>query len=401
MNSYQFVARSPTGHKIKGVLNVDDEEVLKNIMIEHDCYLIRYKKKKNKTKFFSISKITKKDLVSLCEKLKMLLKSGIKLSEALDLTAESVSKIKFKEILEEISNDVKKGKTFSQAMLVYDKYFPELFRTMIGLAEISGKMINVLDYLINYYNYEIKMKKKILSSLFYPALLVILAVVVLVVVSVVVIPTFPSMFNQMNVKIPLLTRIIMGIANFIRKYFILLIIGVIGIIFLLGLYFNTPKGKYFFDKMKVRFPLLRKFYIARNTVKFCKCLSMLLDSGLSTIKSLQTTSMLIGNLYIEEELHFVIDEIRRGENLSRALDSVKIYPEFMIQTLIISEQTSSLGYSLKTLSDIYEDDSQNQLTKITNIIEPLFILLISAFVVLLVAAIFIPLLTMLDNIGSF
>ena len=331
----------------------------------------------------------------------MLLKSGVSLSESLDIAAESFTNKKFKEIIQDLSIQIKKGKTFSSTLYEYPKYFPEFFRTMISLAEQSGKLIDILNYIIDYYNYEIQIKKKIISSLFYPILLVILGLAVLIVVSIVIIPTFASIFKQMNVEVPLITRIIINISNFIKSNFIYILIGLIIIITLMILFFHTNKGKYINAKLKTKMPLIKNLYVNNIVTRFCKSLEILLHSGMPTVICLQTSANLIGNCYVEEELYFLIDLIKRGDSLSQSLESINLFPKMLIQTLMISEKTASLDYSLQILAKIYEEESKHRLQRISNIIEPLFILFISGFVVLLIVAIFVPLLSMLDGIGSF
>ena len=401
MIRYKFVARSPTGNIVKGYLKLENEEELKKVMYEQNYRLIRYRKAKEKKQIFTFKKITKKHLVSLAEKLVMLLKSGVSLSESLDIAAESFTNKKFKEIIQDLSIQIKKGKTFSSALYEYPKYFPEFFRTMISLAEQSGKLIDILNYIIDYYNYEIQIKKKIISSLFYPILLVILGLAVLIVVSIVIIPTFASIFKQMNVEVPLITRIIINISNFIKSYFIYILIGLIIFITLMILFFHTNKGKYINAKLKTKMPLIKNLYVNNIVTRFCKSLEILLHSGMPTVICLQTSANLIGNCYVEEELYFSIDLIKRGDSLSQSLESINLFPKMLIQTLMISEKTASLDYSLQILAKIYEEESKHRLQRISNIIEPLFILFISGFVVLLIVAIFVPLLSMLDGIGSF
>lgn len=401
MIRYKFVARSPTGNIVKGYLKLENEEELKKVMYEQNYRLIRYRKAKEKKQIFTFKKITKKHLVSLAEKLVMLLKSGVSLSESLDIAAESFTNKKFKEIIQDLSIQIKKGKTFSSTLYEYPKYFPEFFRTMISLAEQSGKLIDILNYIIDYYNYEIQIKKKIISSLFYPILLVILGLAVLIVVSIVIIPTFASIFKQMNVEVPLITRIIINISNFIKSNFIYILIGLIIIITLMILFFHTNKGKYINAKLKTKMPLIKNLYVNNIVTRFCKSLEILLHSGMPTVICLQTSANLIGNCYVEEELYFSIDLIKRGDSLSQSLESINLFPKMLIQTLMISEKTASLDYSLQILAKIYEEESKHRLQRISNIIEPLFILFISGFVVLLIVAIFVPLLSMLDGIGSF
>lgn len=401
MNKYNFVARSPTGRKYKGSINAENEQQLNDIMIEHNYQLIHFKIKKEKEDFLSFNKIGIKEVLNLTEKILMLIKSGIILSEAISLAADSFSNAKFRNILHEIVKEMNKGKSFSIAMLDYPKIFTEFYRTMIGVAEVSGKLVETLEYLITYYNYDQKIKKKIRSSMFYPCLLVVLSIVVLVVVSIVVIPNFTQIFSQMHIELPLITRIIIGISTFISKYYFYIFIGILFLAIAIVAYFQTNKGKYYKDLIKLKLPFVKTVVTCNLATRFCKSLTMLVESGLPTVIALQTVSELIGNKFVREKFRFAIDEVKRGEGIAESLMTMNVFPDLLLQTLIISEKTASLSYSLRILGEIYEEDAQNKLQKVSSMIEPIFILLISGFVVLLIVAIFIPLFSMLDSITNF
>lgn len=399
MNKYYFVARSPTGPKFKSYIHCEDEIELKKIMIEHNYQLIRFKLKKEGPSFLTIDRVDKKDILALCQKLKMMIKAGIDLSESFKLCADSFSKPKLKNILNEISKEINKGKPLSTILNGYDKDFPEFFRTMMGLAEISGNIVDILDQLIMYYDFEIKLKKKLTSSLFYPILLMCLAIVVVIVVSFVIVPTFVNIFAEMNVTIPKITQTLINFSEFNRKYFYLIALLIAGIG--CGLFFlvRTKKGKYYFDKFKMTTPLIKTVPVINLSGRFCRSLKLLVDCGIPIIASLQTTSNLIGNEYVKDRFSFVIDEVKRGSQLSDALYTLNLFPSLFIETLSISEKTASLSSSLKTLAELYEDDSHNKLQKFASIIEPVFIILIALIVIVIIVSIFIPMFSMLDNIS--
>lgn len=401
MIEYKFLARSPNGKKVRGNIKLENDDNLENIMINHNYKLIKYKRINDKKIIFGSEKIIKNDLLSLCENLYLMIKAGISLKEALRLCADTTSKIPLKKVIENIVKEMEKGKPLSFILCNYEEFFPIHFRTMIQLSETSGNLKEVLGHLISYYKFEIKLKKKITTALLYPMILLVLSIIIIIVVSIIIIPTFISVFNQMNVKLPIITKIIISMSNFISRYFLLLIITIISFIIFIILYFKTPKGAFLLDKLKVSLPLIKKINLLIIASKFCRCLKILIGSGISTINSLQTTSNLIGNAYVKEKFNFAIDEVKRGVDISSAIYTLNLFPIILIETLKISEKSGSLDYSLQVLADLFEEEEQNKLQKLTTFIEPLFILLIAGFVVLLVVAIFVPLFSMLDNIGGF
>jgi type IV pilus assembly protein PilC len=400
MFKYFYVARSPTGKKLKGVIQAESEKELKIIMQNHNYKLLRYKIKKNKKPLLSVTSVNTKDLLIFCDNINMMLKAGLPLKDSIGLVAEVTNKLVFKKIIIEVKKELEKGKSFSMILNNYPHVFPIFFRTMIQLAEASGNLKDIFNNLIDYYTFEISLKKKILNSLFYPILLLIMSFAVIIVMATVIVPSFVNIFSQMNVELPLITRIIVSLSNFISKYYIIIIIFFLILILGFYLYSLSNNGKYFKDYLIVKLPIIKKFTNIKLTSRFCRSLKILIDSGIPIVISLSTSSKLIGNRYLKEKFNFAIDEVKRGCDLSRALYTLNFFPTLMIETLFISEKSANLSYSLNILSNLYDEELKNKLQKLTTIIEPTLILFIAGIVIILIVSVFIPLFSMLDNVGG-
>ena len=400
MTKYFYVARLPTGKKIKGNLQVEDENELIEIMLKHNYKLIKYKISKNKKQLFSFLSVNKNDLLSFCENINMMLKAGLTLKEAIHLTKDVVQKNEFKKVLIEIEKEISKGKSFYNAISNYPNIFPIFFRTMINLAEISGNLKSIFEHLIIYYRFEISIRKKIINTMFYPCLLLLLCFVVIIVISTVIVPSFVKIFNDLKVELPLMTRIIIWITTFISNYFIYILLFILSIIFVLILYSKTQKGKYILDKIKTKIIIYKNFFIINNTSKFCKSFKILIDSGIPVVTSIDICSMLINNSYLKEKFTFAIDEIKSGSTISQALFTLDFFPHLVIESIYISEKSANLSYSLDILGNIYEEEFHNRIQRLTTILEPALILFIAGIVIILIIAIFIPLFSMLNNIGG-
>lgn len=399
MKKYYYVARSPTGKKEKGYLQVEDENELIEIMLKHNFELINYKVSKNKKPLFTFLSVNKSDLLSFCENINMMLRAGLTLKEAIHLSQEVVTKEHFRKVLIDVEKELSKGKSLSSIFNNYPEVFPVFFRTMINLAEISGNLKSIFDHLIKYYRFDINIRKKTLNSLFYPSLLLILCFVVIIVMSTVIVPSFVKIFDEMNVEVPLITKIIIFISNIVSKYYIYVLLLLILMICFMCLFAKSEKGKMFIDKLKVKLILIKQFSTLSLTSRFCRSLKILIDSGIPIVSSMDICSSLLGNLYLKEKFIFAVDEIKRGSNISRALYSINFFPPLVTETIYISEKTANLSYSLDVLGNIYEEDLQHKIQKLTTIIEPALILFIALIVVILIIAIFIPLFSMLNNIG--
>ena len=275
------------------------------------------------------------------------------------------------------------------------------FRTMINLAEISGNLKVIFEYLITYYRFDISIRKKLINSMFYPCLLLVLCFIVVIVMATVIVPSFVNIFNEMKVELPLITKIIIECSNFISKYFIVFIFGFLIMFVLLYTYSKTLKGKMFFDKLKTKIFLFGKITQIILTSRFCKSLKILIDSGIPIVSCIDVCSNLLDNSYLKEKFIFAVNEIKRGSNISSALYTIEFFPSLLIETIYISEKTANLSYSLGVLGQIYEDDFHNQIQRLTTVLEPMLILFIALIVIILLVAIFIPLFSMLNNIGAY
>lgn len=400
MTKYYYVARSPTGKKEKGYLQVENENELIDIMLKHNYRLVKYRVAKNKKPLFSFLSVNKSDLLSFCENVNMMLRAGLTLKEAIHLCQDVTNKEYFKKILIEIEKELAKGKSLSNIINNYPEVFPVFFRTMINLAEISGNLKTIFEHLIRYYRFDISIRKKTLNSLFYPSLLFILCFVVIIVMSTVIVPSFIKIFNEMNVELPLITRIIIFLSEIVSKYYVLVIIILLSLGVFIYFFSKTTKGKRQIDKLKIKLIIVKQFSKISLTSRFCRSLKILIDSGIPIVSSMDICSSLLGNLYLKEKFIFAVDEIKRGASISNALYSTNFFPTLVTETIFISEKTANLSYSLDILSNIYEEELQHKIQKLTTIIEPALILFIALIVVILIIAIFIPLFSMLNNIGA-
>ena len=370
-------------------------------MLKHNYRLLKYKEFKNKKDFLSFSSVNNNDILNLCENLNMMIKAGVTLKDAIHLSQEVISKKRFKEVLSDVEINLAKGKSLFNCVNAHPNIFPLFFRTMINLAEISGNLKDIFSYLISYYRFDINIKKKLVNAMFYPCLLLLMCLAVIVVMATVIIPSFVNIFNEMKVELPLITKILVVVSSFFSKHFLLIILIIMLLVCGFIIFIKTKKGKYWFDKLKTKLIIIKTFSQIILTSRFCKSLKILIDSGIPVVSCIENCSKLISNSYIRDKFTFVIDEIKRGANISSALFSIDFFPQLIIETIYISEKTANLSYALGVLGQIYEDDLQNRIQRLTTIIEPALILFIALIVITLLIAIFIPLFSMLNNIGAY
>lgn len=401
MIKYNFVARSPTGKKIRSSINVENDAELIEIMHQKKYELISYKKNTFVNKIFEVKKITKNDILIFTQNLQMILRAGLPLEESLQLCANATSSTKFATIIRELRKEITKGKAMSVTMSEYPKVFSESFAMMIHVGELGNNLVDVLEYLSSTYLQQIKMKKKFISSLFYPCILFLLSLFVLVLVSFVIVPSFEQIFTEMHVNLPALTVIIINICSFIRNFGAYIVLGLlIASIVSFILFKYSKKGKYIFSKIKLKMPVFGKINTCYFVTKFSKSIVILKKSGNPIHTSLQTAANLISNDYAKEKLLSCIVDVKRGVSLSDALEESALFPQIVLESVQISEKTNSLENTLQKLALLYDDEAESKLNRFQVLIEPISILIITFFVVIIIIAIFIPLFSILDNLGG-
>lgn len=398
MINYCFIAKSSQGTKIKGYLRAKDEEELKRIIKDYNYELIRYRKKVNHT-FFTISSVKKKDLLAFLERLEMTLNAGVSLTDSLEIVMHSISNIKLRSILSTVCKEIKKGRLLSSVLCEYKKVFPEYFITMIYLGEVSGNMLAVIRHLSQTIQSEIKIENKVLSSLFYPIILLFFSIIVIVIIFNIVVPSFVSIFKEMNVTLPLITKIIIAISKFSVKYGNYVLLSILLFIFGILVFSNTKKGKYVSHILSCKLPIIRLVVKEKFYINFFKSMNIMLASGLPVVSCFQTCTNLVNNKYIKNKLIFASDEIKRGESISNAIYSTGIFPLLIVETIEIAEESANLLETVSNLSRIYEEDIDLRLTKYSQLIEPAFIIFIAVLVIVVIISIFTPLLEILKNVG--
>ncbi len=400
MTKYHFKARNLSNKKIyTGYLNTSSNEDLKNILLSHNLHLITSYKVIENNIFLYEYKLTNQDILTLCERLYMMIKSGISLKEAIDKASASFISNKILSIrLEEISKELEKGTSIKKALDKYKNYFPKYFKTMFSLIESTGLVSLILKDLIKYYKSKIKFDKKLKSSLFYPITLFSFAVIIFIFLMFEIIPSFENIFNSMNVNIPLITKIILNASLYIRSNYLNILAIVCSIILFVIILSKTKKCKYNISKFKIKHSLFKSFFITNVTLEFTRILKTMIDSGIDIKSSLNKTINLLSNEYLKDELYISLKEVERGCALDQALDSIGIFPKLFISTISISQESHSISYSLNTLIDVYDDERLNLLDKFTQLVEPISMIFISLIVIVVIVSIYLPLFSIFDGL---
>jgi type IV pilus assembly protein PilC len=303
-----------------------------------------------------------------------------------------------KKICDELILDLQRGSTLSEAMANRGRAFPELLVNMIRAGENTGKLDATCEKMAVTYDKEHRLNAKVKQALVYPIILVVLIIGVVLVIFTFVLPQFMGLFE--NMELPLPTRIVMGISDFLIAWGMWLLIGVVAAVAALIALLRQPGPRRAFDHFKLMLPkvghLLRIIYTAR----FARTLSSLYVSGISMIQALTIARTTIGNAYIASQFDGVIEALGNGRTLSQALSTVDGFEQKLRSIVLIGEESGNLEKMLESVADQYEYDSEMATQNLVTLIEPILIVFMALIVVAVIISVLLPIYQLYSNIGA-
>ncbi len=338
------------------------------------------------------------ELSMFCHQLALVLKSGIHPVEGIPLIAEEMINPVLKAALTEAGNAAVRGETLHEAMK-NTQVFPSYLIAMVRIGETSGMLESVMEGLSLFYEKEDRLAKRLRSAIVYPALLLVLMLGVIVLLVVQVLPMFAKILASLGGELPDATRFILGIGQFFSQ-FGLVILALLVILLIVGFFaFRTEDGKARWDSMKLKLPFFGRVYTKTAAARFSNGLSIVLRSGMSLMEGLDCVKDLTENRKVRKLILQVSDSIRGGADLGTALSQVALFPPLFTRMIQIGQKTGELDQMMGKISSIYEGEVENSLQQMTNAIEPVLVIILSAIVGVILLAVMLPLINIMGSIG--
>ncbi len=336
------------------------------------------------------SGISAMDLVLFCRQFATLLGSGVTVLNCLKIFLKQVSSRKFFMIIKAMVRDMEAGLSLHEAMAKHPRVFSDLWVNLVESGEASGNLAMVLSRLAGYLERSEEFKKKIISALIYPAILMAAGLGALFFLTVKIIPTFSEMFKGFNVELPLLTVILMNTSEFIRRNIIFILGGMIGGTFFFKQYIKTPIGRRAFERFLFQAPVFGEFFQAMAVERFTSGMSTLVESGVPILYSLEISERSAGNLVLSEIIRSVKNNVRDGKPLSQQLEKSGFFEPMVIQMINVGEEIGELPQMFKKITEFYQDYVSTFLTRFTAMFEPIMLLFMGGIIGLMVIGIFLP-----------
>ena len=329
------------------------------------------------------------DFLILNQQFNTLIKAGLPILRALDLLADRASAPKLRPLISQIRDRVREGKSLSEAVNEAG-VFSKVYSTALLAGEKSGNLSGVLEYYIAYQKVSTGVKKKILATLVYPCLLVVMATVIVSYLVTAVVPKFAVLYNDLNVPLPAPTRVLMALTVQYRYLFLAGVATLILFVVAVYLWSKTEQGGVIFDRIKFRLPVIGDTLLKFQIAQFSRTLATLLTGGTPLVAGLQTASDAIGSKLVRGAVSQATQMVREGESLHQALASKQVIPPLALDMIEVGESSGALSPMLTSVAEFYEEEVSLRLGALVSVIEPLILVFMGTLVAFILISLYLP-----------
>jgi len=382
LTEFLYKATSLNGKTIGGIIEARDEEAVIQTLHQMNYIPIRIEKAGEKTFGIQLKfqRVRLNDLLIFTQGLSSLLSAGLPIDRSLNVMSGLVENSKFKEVIKDIFQKVKEGKSLSEALGYHSNIFPKVYINMVKAGESGGFLEAVLNRLSQYLGSRKELRDQILSMMLYPIILTIVSGLSVIILMTFVIPRFARIFSDLGQTIPVPTMILLTISQMIRDYW-WLGVGLL-LLFYLGLkaYNMDPERKLLWDKLKLRWILFGDILKKREVAIFSRTLGTLLQSGVTILSALNLVREIPQNLAISRSILYLHDRLREGKSFSKSMEETGVFPSLAIEMAHVGEETGKLDEVLIKIAETYEANIQTTLKRVISLLEPILILVMGGIV---------------------
>lgn len=340
------------------------------------------------------------DLSAFCRQMSALTRAGASVTLSLRQLGENTKSKALQEALLDAADSIQTGQTLSSAFKQHKNLFPETFLNILESGEASGQLEMAFDQLSGYLEMEEKTRKKVKSASRYPMMVIGAVLLALVIMNVFVIPSFTDMFATFDAELPIFTRILLTSSNFTMDYWPWLVGFGVGLVVSIKLALKHPTARYFWDRAKLKTPIFGKVIQKLMLARFTRTFSLVLRTGVPLVNGIGLVAGTVGNEYFKQRLYQMRSEVEKGENLANAARHAKVFSPLLLQMIQIGEASGELENLINEASRYYEQESEYDLDRLGEMIEPLLIGVMGLMVAVLALGIFMPMWSMANFAGG-
>jgi type IV pilus assembly protein PilC len=392
---FLYQAKQSTGDLVEGKIEAPSEDQAVSLLHQKNLVVLSLKPVRRGLLAQDIMSVfnrpSKKDIVIFTRQMATLVDADVPLVEGLHTMARQTEKESFKKVILSVISSVEGGASLSVALGEHGRIFGRFYISLVRTGEVAGKLQETLSYLADYLERSASLNSKIMGALYYPAFILFAMVVVVIILMTTVLPQLLSIIKDAGITdMPLTTKILIAVTSFFNKFLIPILIVVIGAISGLLYYIKIPSGRAKFDNFKVKMPqfgkVVRGFYLAR----VAETLSTLIKAGVPILEGLGITSDVVGNITYQNILLEAKENVRSGGTISEVFEKHAEFPPLVSSMLAIGEKTGRTDFMLESIFKFYKTESENAIQNLSQLIEPVLILVLGVGVAGLVSAVLLP-----------
>jgi type IV pilus assembly protein PilC len=399
MPTFAYSARPATGGDItSGEIELPTKDDVLAFLHKQKMIPVSVREKQKQLILKLGSGVSTRDIVIFTRQFATMINSGLPLVQSLDILAEQTENQSLRKTIQEVLYDVESGHTLADAMGKHPKIFTQLFVNMVAAGEAGGILDTILLRLATFLEKNDALVRKIKGAMVYPAVIFSVAGAAICILLIFVIPTFQNMFASAGIPLPLPTRIVIGMSQFLQSFWWLVIAGVIVAVFAIRATAANPTGRLYLDKLMLNLPILGDMQRKAAVARFTRTLGTLVSSGVSILEGLEITAKTAGNRVIHDAVMGSRASIAGGETISGPLKESGVFPPMVVQMINVGEQTGGLDEMLTKIADFYDEEVDAAVEVLLKAMEPIMIVVLGVVVGGMIVAMYLPIFDMINAV---
>jgi type IV pilus assembly protein PilC len=399
MPTYVWKGKNRYGDMVGGERVAASKEELGRLLQKDQIQVVSVAPAKGgfKLPFLKREKVKLKELAIYSRQLSVLIDAELPLIQSLGILEEQQKNTYFKGVIKTIKDDVEAGSTLNQAKRKHPKAFDDLYCNLIASGEQSGSLDIMLRRLAEFIEKNVRLQAKVKQAMIYPVAIMIFAFAVAFFMLWKVIPIFATIFRDLGAELPMLTAAVVAMSDFIQKYGFLVVIGVVGLFFLLRTYRGTTAGRWSTDRLLLKIPVLGPLLFKVAMTRVTRTLATLISGGVPMLEALKITSTTAGNIIIEKQIIDARRLVSEGKTLNESFRLSGTFPTMMLQMINVGEATGTLDEMLSKLAAFYDEEVDNAVSALLSILEPIMMIFVGGIVGGLVVSMYLPIFDLMNK----
>lgn len=397
MPGFNYTAIDRNGKRVRSSLDASSIETAKSSLRGAGYTILDIKEQTTLNRDIEIPFLGKpkaKDMAVFCRQFVSILRAGVSVASVLSMLGQQTGNKKLRAAIREMQADVEKGESLATSMRRHPKIFPAILVNMVSAGESSGNLEESFRQMELYFDRSKRTKSKVTSAMIYPCVLIVVMIVVLIVMMTKIIPNFLKTFEDMDAELPKLTLGVMAVCEWFKSWWWVPLLVLAALIVGGVLFHRTDKGKHFFGWLARKTPVVGNLTVKTACATFCRTMEVLIGSGLTLTDSMDLAASNMGNIYYLEAIRDARGMVAEGTPLRESLVRTGIFPPMVSNLVGVGEETGDLQSMMGKVADYYDEEVDEATKKLLNLMEPAIIIVMAVFVVIIVLAIYLPMINM-------